>query len=387
MRWSGQSVGAQQADALPELVDTAALARRSALERSGLVRTVRPPEFAGMTFHEVLAKSALNRVPGGGGSLPFGHTVNPYRGCTHACVYCFARPTHAYLDLDTGEGFDREIVVKVNVAEVLARELRRPSWGRDPVALGTNTDPYQRAEGRYGLMPGIITALTESGTPFSILTKGTLLRRDLPMLARAREHVPVELSMSIAVYDDALQQSLEPGTPSTDARLATITAAVSAGFAPSVLLMPVLPDLTDTRAHLDTAFARIRAAGARSVMASALHLKPGVREWFFAWLEREHPALVPRYRELYAGGAHPPAGYRSWLAERVRDARRRHALGSRPLDPATGTVAAPAPLRTRALAARGAPTAGASSAEAAAASPPRAAPRASPPAAAPGMLF
>lgn len=383
MRWSGQSVGAQQADALPELVDTAALARRSALERSGLVRTVRPPEFAGITFHEVLAKSALNRVPGGGGSLPFGHTVNPYRGCTHACVYCFARPTHAYLDLDTGEGFDREIVVKVNVAEVLARELRRPSWSRDPVALGTNTDPYQRAEGRYGLMPGIITALTESGTPLSILTKGTLLRRDLPLLARAREHVPVELSMSIAIYDDALQQSLEPGTPSTEARLATITAAAAAGFAPSVLMMPVLPDLTDTRAHLDTAFERIRAAGARSVMASALHLKPGVREWYLAWLEREHPALVPRYRELYAGGPHPPAGYRSWLAERVRDARRRHGLGSRPLDPATGTVAAGAPLRTCALAAdpsgphrgvrRGMP------ADASAA--------ASPPATSPGMLF
>lgn len=338
MRWSGQSAGAATHGTLPELDDTVAIARLS-----GLQRTVRPPEFAGLVFHEVLAKSALNRVPGGGGALPFGYTVNPYRGCAHACVYCFARPTHAYLDLDTGEGFDRQIVVKINVVEVLAREVRRASWGRHPVALGTNTDPYQRAEGRYALMPGIITALAESGTPLSILTKGTLLRRDLPLLARARELVPVDVAMSIAVYDDALQRSIEPGTPSTDARLATVTAAVEAGFEPAVFLMPVLPYLTDTRAHLDEAFARIRETGARTVMHSALHLKPGVREWWFAWLEREHPELLDRYRALYANGAHAPAGYRKWLAARVAAVRARHGLGSRPLDAATGT------MRSRAL--------------------------------------
>jgi DNA repair photolyase len=338
MRWSGQAAEAEVTDALPELTSTLAVARLS-----GLQRTVRPPEFAGLVFHEVLAKSALNRVPGGGGGLPFGYTINPYRGCAHACVYCFARPTHAYLDLDTGEGFDSEIVVKINVAEVLAREVRRGSWGRQPVALGTNTDPYQRAEGRYALMPGIISSLAKSGTPFSILTKGTLLRRDLPLLARARELVPVELAMSIAIYDDDLQRSIEPGTPTTDARLQTIAAAVEAGFDPTVFLMPVLPHLTDTRAHLDDAFERIRATGARAVVHSALHLKPGVREWWFAWLGREHPELVDQYRSLYAGGPHAPAGYREWLGRRVADARSRHGLTARPLDSATGTV------RSRAL--------------------------------------
>ncbi len=145
--------------------------------------------------------------------MPFGWTINPYRGCSHACVYCFARNTHSYLDLDAGKDFDSQIIVKVNVVEVLRRELAKPSWGRHPVALGTNTDPYQRAEGRYQLMPGIIDALAESGTPFSILTKGSLLRRDLTLLATAHERVPVELAMSIAVYDDELQQSVEPGTP------------------------------------------------------------------------------------------------------------------------------------------------------------------------------
>ena len=117
--------------------------------------------------------------------LPFNYTVNGYRGCSHACRYCFARPTHEYLDLDSGTDFDTQVVVKTNVADVLRRELCRPSWQRETVALGTNTDPYQRAEGRYALMPGIIAALADSGTPFSILTKGTLLRRDLPLITEA----------------------------------------------------------------------------------------------------------------------------------------------------------------------------------------------------------
>ena len=143
MRWQGQELNVDQAETLPGLA-----------RLSNLVRSVQTPEFAGITFHEVLAKSALNHVPGQS-ALPFGWTINPYRGCSHACVYCFARNTHTYLDLDAGKDFDNQIIVKVNVAEVLGRELAKQSWGRHPVALGTNTDPYQRAEGRYQLMPGM----------------------------------------------------------------------------------------------------------------------------------------------------------------------------------------------------------------------------------------
>ena len=186
MRWRGQSIDAADAAALP------------GMERlDGLVRTVTTPEFAGMTFHEVAAKSALNHVPSAS-AMPFDWTVNPYRGCSHACSYCFARGTHPYLDLDAGRDFDEQIVVKVNVAEVLRRELAAPSWQHEPVALGTNTDPYQRAEGRYRLMPEIIDALAASGTPFSVLTKGTLLRRDLPLLAEARRRVSVHLALPIS---------------------------------------------------------------------------------------------------------------------------------------------------------------------------------------------
>jgi DNA repair photolyase len=303
---------------------------------------VQTPEFAGITFHEVLAKSALNHVPGQG-ALPFGWTINPYRGCSHACVYCFARNTHTYLELDAGKDFDNQIIVKVNIAEVLGRELAKPSWGRHPVALGTNTDPYQRAEGRYQLMPGIISALANSGTPFSVLTKGSLLRRDLPLLAAANETVPVDLAMSIAVYDDELQQSVEPGTPSTAARLATVAAAREHGLPVTVFLMPILPYLTDTRAHLDAALERVAAAGASGVMHTALHLRPGTKEWFMQWLAAEHPELVARYEAMYKFSAYAPKEYRKWLADKFRPLARKHGLGRATPDPATGTV------RSRAL--------------------------------------
>ncbi len=202
-----------------------------------------------------------------------------------------------------------------------------------------NTDPYQRAEGRYSLMPGIIDALTTSGTPFSILTKGTLLRRDLPQLADAATRVPVDLAMSIAVYDHDLQQSVEPGTPSTKARLATVTAVREAGLDCAVFLMPILPYLTDTRAHLDEALRQAKAAGASSVMYTALHLKPGVKQWFMQWLEREHPALVPKYRSMYYGNnAYAPKAYQRWLSERMRPLIRKHGLERGSEDPVTGGV-------------------------------------------------
>ncbi|WP_396656057.1 Rv2578c family radical SAM protein [Microbacterium sp.] len=329
MRWQGQELGVADAAALP------------GMERiDGLVRSVTTPEFAGITFHEVMARSALNHVPGAS-SMPFDWTINPYRGCSHSCVYCFARSTHEYLDLDSGHDFDSQIVVKINVAEVLRRELARGTWRREPVALGTNTDPYQRAEGRYRLMPGIVSALAESGTPFSVLTKGTLLRRDLPLLRDAEQQVPVSIAMSIAVFDDALQKLVEPGTPSTAARLETVRAATDAGFAVSVFLMPILPHLTDSIPALDDALARIRAAGAARVVFGALHLRPGAKQWFMQWLRERHPELVSSYLGLYPGAAaYAPKAYRSWLAKRVRPLLRGYGLDGRLEDDRPRAVAA-----------------------------------------------
>jgi DNA repair photolyase len=259
---------------------------------------------------------------------------------------CFARTTHEYLDLDAGRDFDSEIIVKVNLVEVLDKELAKPSWRGEPVMLGTNTDPYQRAEGRYRLMPGVIAALAAHGSPMSILTKGSLLRRDLPLLRAAAERVPVSLAMSIAVFDPELQQQVEPGTPTTAARLETVRAAVEAGFAVSVFVMPVLPFLTDSTSHLDRALGMIAESGATTVMYSSLHLRGSVKPWYMAWLERDHPELVPRYEELYRGGAYAPRQYRQWLAGRVRPLIRKHGLERPPrsrVDTGTGLLRAVGP--------------------------------------------
>jgi len=303
VRWDGQGIS----------VDDGAL---PGLQRIGFVRTVRTPQFEGITFHEVLCKSALNKVPNAA-MLPFRYTVNGYRGCSHACRYCFARPTHEYLDMDCGTDFDTQVVVKTNVVEVLRRELRKPSWQRETVALGTNTDPYQRAEGRYALMPGIIGALADSGTPFSILTKGTLLRRDLPLITEAARRVDVSVAVSLAVGDPELHKDVEPGTPSPQARLGLIAAIREASLGCHVMVAPVLPRLTDSIEDLDALLAQIAEAGATGVTVFGLHLRGSTRGWFMAWLAKSHPELVGEYRELYRRGAYLPADYRKMLNDRV----------------------------------------------------------------------
>jgi len=239
---------------------------------------------------------------------------------------CFARGTHQWLELDTGRDFDSQVVVKTNLVDVLRRELARPSWRREHVALGTNTDPYQRAEGRYRLMPGVIAALAGSGTPFSVLTKGTLLRRDLPLLAAAARDVPIGLGVSMAIWDDDLHASLEPGVPSPRARLEMVRAIADAELSCGVFLAPVLPGLTDRLADLDAALQAIAEAGASGVTVVPLHLRPGAREWFSAWLAREHPQLVPRYQQLYRRGAGVAPEYRSWLKQRVAPLLTRYGL-------------------------------------------------------------
>jgi len=317
MRWEAQRLGPDDGSALPGMPSI-----------RGLLRSVQVAEFPGLTFHEVRARSALNAVPGDS-AMPFPYTINPYRGCSHSCRYCFARRTHEWLEFDSGKDFDTQVVVKTNLTDVLRKELARPSWQREHVALGTNTDPYQRAEGRYRLMPGVIRALADSGTPFSVLTKGTLLRRDVPILVQAAEQVPLGLGVSMAIWDDDLHRSLEPGAPSPRARLDVVRALVDAGLPCGVFLAPVLPGLTDDDASLDSAIGAIAAAGATGVTVIPLHLRPGAREWFTSWLAAEHPHLVPRYERLYARGAYVPAEYRTWLSLRVAPLLARHGLDRR----------------------------------------------------------
>ncbi|AEE46149.1 Rv2578c family radical SAM protein [Cellulomonas fimi] len=327
MRWDGQSVTTAGGDALPGL----ALAN--------LVRSVRTPEFAGVTFHEVLCRSALNKVPAAS-QMPFRWTVNAVRGCLHACTYCFARPTHEYLDLGAGRDFETQLVVKTNVVDVLRAELARPSWRREHVAMGTNTDPYQRVEGRYQFMPGIVDALVRHRTPLSILTKGTLLRRDLPLLAEAAREVRVGIGVSLAVVDPELQAELEPGTPAPRARLELIRAVRDAGLPCGVMVAPVLPWLTDGREHLDALLRALADAGATGVTVLPLHLRGSVKPLFLGWLARYRPDLVPRYQDLYGTGAYAPAAYGRWLHDRVTPLLQRHGFAD-PSGHRAGRGAAP----------------------------------------------
>ncbi|MFJ6787130.1 Rv2578c family radical SAM protein [Streptomyces angustmyceticus] len=309
-------------------------------------RTVDTPEFRGITFHEVRARSILNRVPGAS-RMPFEWTVNPYRGCSHACVYCFARKTHGYLDLDTGQDFDSQIVVKVNAPELLRRELAGRRWRGDHIAMGTNVDCYQRAEGRYRLMPGIITALRDHANPFSILTKGTLVLRDLALLQQAAEVTDVGISVSVGFLDRELWRTVEPGTPAPERRLDVVRTLTAHGIPCGVLMAPVIPFLGDAPDQLRATVRAIAEAGAGSVTPLVLHLRPGAREWFMAWLERHHPQLVERYRTMYGDGAYAPTWYQRRITRQVHEFAAEYGIGpSRPaaarrIAPANPSTAAP----------------------------------------------
>lgn len=302
-------------------------------------RTFDTPEFRGITFHEVRARSIVNQVPGAS-RMPFEWTVNPYRGCTHACVYCFARKTHSYLDFDTGLGFDSQIVVKINAPELLRRELTSRRWRGEHIAMGTNVDCYQRAEGRYRLMPGILAALTERANPFSILTKGTLILRDLPLLRAAAEVTDVGVSVSVGFTDPDLWRTVEPGTPSPERRLDVVRTLTAHGIPCGVLMAPVIPYLGDRPGQLRATVRAVAAAGAASVTPLVLHLRPGAREWFTAWLARHHPELVRRYEALYADGAYAPRWYQRRITRQVHELAAEYGIGPRDA-PRTARRAAP----------------------------------------------
>ncbi|MEO3870949.1 Rv2578c family radical SAM protein [Nonomuraea sp. B12E4] len=294
--------------------------------RGAVTRTFDTPGFRGMTFYEIRARSIINRVPAAS-RVPFEHTINPYRGCSHRCVYCFARKSHEYLDLDTGADFDSKIVVKVNAAELARRELAAPRWGGHHVAMGTNVDCYQRAEGRYRLMPGILAALRDAANPFSILTKGTLILRDLDLLTEAAEVTEVGANVSVGFLDAETWRSVEAGTPDPRRRLEVCATLNGNGIACGVLMAPILPYLTDSPAQLDRTVKEIAESGATHIAPIVLHLRPGAREWWLAWLAREHPRLVPRYLELYGRGAYAPKSYQRRITGQVRELAERHGVG------------------------------------------------------------
>ena len=272
-------------------------------------------EFRGMEFLHVNARSIINEVPRSS-RVPFRYTINVYRGCSHACTYCFARPTHEYLGFNIGEDFERRIVVKVNSVERLRAELAARRWAGHHIAMGTNTDPYQRCEGKYHLTQGVVRELAEARNPFSILTKSTLILRDLDLLARAAARADVMVNLSIGTLDDDVWRCTEPGTPPPRRRVEAVRRLNQAGVRCGVLVAPVLPGLSDHPDQIEEVVAACVGAGAASVSAVALHLRPGVREHYLSWLERTRPDLVEEVRRRYRT-AYLPAAQQRALSDQV----------------------------------------------------------------------
>ena len=259
--------------------------------------------YAGMEFLHVNARTIINTVPPES-LMPFRHTINPYRGCSHACVYCFARPTHDYLGLGIGSDFERKIVVKVNAVERLRAELRSPKWGGDTIAMGTNTDPYQHAEGKYHLTRGILETLSGARNPFSILTKSTIILRDAAVLAAASERTDVSVSFSVGTLDRSVWSLTEPGTPPPDRRIEALRRLTAMGIRCGVLIAPVLPGLSDSEDQLRSVAEACAEAGAVSIHAVALHLRGTVRAHYFDWLKEARPDLVRLHRGRFQRGAY-----------------------------------------------------------------------------------
>ena len=305
VRWAHLSIDEDEATRLPGYRDPA------------YVRRFDAPEALDIRFYEIHAKSAINRVPDAS-QVPFRWTINPYRGCTHACLYCFARPTHAYLGFDAGRDFEREIVVKVNAPEVVRAELGRRSWKGEHVAMGTNTDPYQWVESRYRLMPGIWAALRDARNPCSILTKSPLLLRDLELMKEIAAVTDIHANLSIPTLDAKAWRATEPHTPHPRARLEAVAELNRAGIPTGVLVAPLMPGINDAPEQVEPLLEAAAAAGATGIGGIALHLRGDVKRIFMDWLRDHRPDLVALYEEIYARGAYAPPAERRRLAALLR---------------------------------------------------------------------
>ena len=275
-------------------------------------------------YMDTECKSALNRVRGMG----FRWSLNPYRGCVHGCHYCFARRYNAFHDLNASEDFSGLVFAKVNIVEVLRAELSRPSWRREVVAIGTATDPYQSIEGARRLTRGCIEALAERRTPLQLVTKGTMVQRDIDVLAEASRRADATVSFSITTMDPDLWRELEPGTPPPWKRLQAMERLSKAGILAGVLLAPIVPGITDNHEGLAAVVEAASAHGAHFLHPNVLHLQPGTREHFMDYLLHSHPRLHSAYQRLYAE-SFAPASLRRDIEERVTELMDNHGLQER----------------------------------------------------------
>ena len=268
-------------------------------------------------------KTALTAVRG----MPFKWSLNPYMGCAHRCTFCYVRHFEQRADRPSGDEYGRSIRVKTNVAEVLRRELARGSWKQEEVSLGSATDPYQPAEGRFRLTRACIRALATAWTPFSIVTRGPLVVRDIDVLLDASPRVGVSVYLSVPTLDDRVWRTTEPGTAPPASRLEAVRRLAEAGIHVGVGIAPILPGLSDRPEQLEAVVREARAAGAASIWASVVHLRPGVREHFLEALGNDWPGEVARYEALFTSRAYLPAALSTPITE---PARRAAAVTARP---------------------------------------------------------
>ena len=280
-------------------------------------------------YREEACRSALNKVKG----MPFAWSLNPYTGCVHRCTFCYVRAFELRADRPSDDRYGRSIRVKVNVAEVLARELARPSWSGEQVAIGAATDPYQPCEGRYKLTRACIEVLGRSPAPFSIITRGPLIVRDLDVLQEAARRTNVAVMFSVPTLDRQVWRTTEPGTAPPRQRLRALKLLVEGGIEAGVGMAPILPGLSDRPEQLAEVVKAARAAGATGIWANLLYLKPGTREHFLESLSRDWPEQLPHYEQLYAGKAYLPRGEVDPLRERVRGLAREHGIRDRRRSP------------------------------------------------------
>jgi DNA repair photolyase len=280
-------------------------------------------------YREEPCKVALNRVKG----MPFDWSLNPYMGCVHRCTFCYVRAFEQRAERPSDERYGRSIRVKTNVADVLRRELARPSWRDEGVVIGAATDPYQPAEGRYGLTRACLEVLRNASTPFSIITRGPLIVRDVELLAEASRRAPVSVTFSVPTVDDDVWRTTEPGTAPPRQRLRALKTLVEAGVRASVGMAPLLPGLSDHPSQIARVVEAAREAGACGVWANLLYLRPGTREHFLACLERDWPELVPDYERLYAGRAYLPQSEVQPARDEVRRLAREHGIRDRRPEP------------------------------------------------------
>jgi DNA repair photolyase len=279
----------------------------------------------GVEYREEPCRSALNRVKGMG----FGWSLNPYMGCAHRCTFCYVRAFELRADRPSDNRYGRSIRVKVNVEEVLRKELARPSWDGKTVAIGAATDPYQPAEGRYKLTRGCLRALRDAANPFSLITRSPMIVRDLDVLVEAAARAEVGVVFSVPTLDKEVWRRTEPGTPPPHRRLEAVRRLVEAGVKAGVGMAPILPGISDSPAQLEAVVRAAREAGATNIWANVLYLKPGTREHFLEALASDWPEELDRYERLYASRAYLPKAEVEPVRTLVAELRNRHGIRDR----------------------------------------------------------